>query len=188
MTDRLDFDRIVGDRERGLTMAEVHAEIDRHDRERRRRRGRTRSWDQPVEHFTAERRLTAVQATDPEIVNMIRGQMHDEVDHYVRIKGYVVTGVSWRTDPWPTGTTDPVVGTQLRLEAELAARTDGEWPSVRRAVLEDQAELAALQLARLDRLRAKQEAEQAVNDRLDSLLMAAVVWRDPAPFNRLRAP
>lgn len=123
--------------------------------------------------FTVQVYLDRVAATDPALIDRARADLRIRVDRHVISHGWIVAHVVETTDP-PDGPGDPVL---LRLEALLVPRTDGEWPSIRQALLEDQA----------DRLAAKLAAS-GVNDRLDALREAVDLWGDRELRGRWRPP
>jgi len=115
--------------------------------------------------YTAQIRLDRVLAKDPAALRAAKERLNADVDRYVTTHGYTILSVRPATDP-PAGPGDPIT---LRLEVVLEPRTDGEWPAIRQALEEDEADRISAKAAR---------AADPVHGRLDALRDAADVWGD----------
>jgi hypothetical protein len=127
--------------------------------------GRRRRRPAPAhfERVTFQEGLTRSMAERPEVVDKVRERLSYAAEHWCETHGYLATGATWETVP-----ADEFSTVIFRLTAEIAPRTDGEWPAIHEAIRQDQ----------LDRERAT-AAKEGVSDRLDALAAAASYWADP---------
>jgi hypothetical protein len=137
-----------------------------------RRRPRSLSAEPEPRRWVGTEQLERHFAHDPEMVNRVRARLVAEGQRYMDTHGYTSAGISWEM----TQPSDPMGIYLMRLEVELYPRTDGEWPAIRAAIAEDEA----------DRAEAARDAT-AVNDRLDALKAAADLWRSPSLTDACRS-
>jgi len=112
-----------------------------------------------------QQHLDRVAARDPATLRAAKEKLRVELDLFVNRHGYDVISAREGADP-PAGPGDPLT---LRIEAVLDPRTDGEWPAIRAALEEDEADRVAARAAR---------AASPVHGRLDALRDAADYWGD----------
>jgi hypothetical protein len=131
------------------------------------RRGRriTPTPDLTPTTFTAIRQLERHFATDPAMVDRVRADLVAEAQRHMDTHGYTSSEISWEMNQ----PSDPMGVYVMRLDMSMVPRTDGEWPAIRAAIAEDEA----------DRAEAARGAK-VVNDRLDALAMAAAAWSNPS--------
>jgi hypothetical protein len=122
--------------------------------------------------FTAVRQLERHFANDPVMVDRARVDLVTEAQRHMDTYGYVSESVSWEMNQ----PSDPLGVYVMRLEMRMLPRTDGEWPAIRAAIEEDEA----------DRAEAA-AGKTAVDDRLDALQRAAAAWASPALRDTARA-
>jgi hypothetical protein len=154
-------DLIVGDRERGLTMRELHEMQERYeqamrdgdllwvdpetvggftdrdwsDRPRRAPRHVIPNPERLI--WTSTLWLDRDRMTDPEIVDAARRELAARLDAHCAAQGMAVAIVRWESMPPPF---DPTATVPMRLVADLVERTDGVWGDIRRAMAEDAAD------------------------------------------------
>jgi hypothetical protein len=126
----------------------------------RRRRSPYRAEAEPV-MFTAVRQLERHLAHDPEIVDRARADLVAEAQKHMDTYGYTSANISWEMSQ----PSDPLGIYLMRLDMQMMPRTDGEWPAIRQALAEDEADRAEAAAGRT-----------VVNDRLDALRAAAAAW------------
>jgi hypothetical protein len=118
-----------------------------------------------IRRYTVKHRLTRTEAERPEIVDRVRDKLVDEVYRWCNGNGYSPNEASWESTM--DGAFDTVT---LLLTVKLTPRTDGEWPAIRAAIAEDEA----------DRKTAA-AIQTSVDDRLDALGASAAVWAATTP-------
>jgi transposase InsO family protein len=135
-------------------------------RPRRHRRFTLPDEPEPVP-WVGRQRVAAALATDAVVVDGAKRALADHLDRHCRANGYAVDPETVHWDSWsvsPDGAMD------IELRVMLVPRTDGEWPSIRQALAEDEADRAAAA-----------DAADTVDDRLDALRETVGVWtaKDP---------
>ncbi len=139
---------------------------------RRRRRRITPTPDLTPTTFTAMRQLERHFAHDPAMVDRVRADLVAEAQRHMDTHGLTSSEISWEMSQ----PSDPLGIYVMRLDMAMVPRTDGEWPAIRAAIAEDEA----------DRAEAAKGAT-AVNDRLDALQRAAAAWSDRSLRDTARA-
>jgi hypothetical protein len=129
------------------------------------RRSPYRAQPEPIRWVGTEQ-LSRECATDHVLVDRVRVKLVDRAQRYMDKYGYTGVNIRWELSP----PIDPTGLYLLRLEAEMFPRTDGEWPSIRQAIAEDEADRAELA-----------DAKSVVGDRLDALATAAAAWSARTP-------
>jgi len=133
----------------------------------------------PIEQYVTRFSLSMREAQNPEIVDRTRATMVANAEHWTRRHGYQIRQVQWATD----NEIDPALVT-LTLVSEVTPRTDGEWPSIRAAIEQDEADRAAAR-SPAGRTAAAMEstgdAARTVSDRLEALRRSAAVWGARTP-------
>jgi hypothetical protein len=125
-------------------------------------RRRPRSLRPEPHRWTSTEQLLREHATDPEMVNRVRERLVAAGQRYMDTHGYTSSEIAWSMNH----PDDPTGLYVVRLEVYMLPRTDGEWPAIRQAIEEDEAD-------RAEALAGK----TAVEDRLDALKAAADLWR-----------
>jgi len=115
--------------------------------------------------FHVQISLDRKAALDPATVRAAQDRLRKRLDRHVRTCGYRIMSSTINAQP-PAGPSDPVI---LRLTAQLDPRMDGEWPAIRAALEEDEADRVAAKAAR---------AADPVHGRLDALRAAVAYWGD----------
>jgi hypothetical protein len=128
-------------------------------------RRRPRSLRPEPHRWTSTEQLLREYAHDPEMVDRARTNLVEAAQRYMDAHGYTSSEIAWSMNH-PDNPTGLYV---VRLEVSMLPRTDGEWPAIRQAIEEDEA----------DRAEAT-AGKTAVNDRLDALSAAADIWRAKA--------
>jgi len=117
------------------------------------------------ERFTVQHRITRADAEHPEIVDRVRDKLVDQVQRWCDANGYHPGGGDWESSM--DGAFDTVI---IRLTTAITPRMDGEWPAIRQAIAEDEA----------DR-KAAADSKTTVGDRLDALAESVAVWTARTP-------
>ena len=168
-------DHIVGDRERGFTLREMHEMQERYEQAMRDgdtmwvdpetvgfsdydwgtrpshspRRGRRIVPNPDRLIWTSTLWLAVDQSTDPAEIDAARAELAARLDAHCQAQGMAVATVRWESEP----THDATATVLIRLIADLVERDDGVWGEIRRALAEDAAD-------RLEAAEATAEAPQ----------------------------
>jgi hypothetical protein len=126
---------------------------------------RPRKPPQPFERVVFQHAVTRAETVYPEIIDRVREKLSHQATVWCAGHGYHPGDASWETIPQEKFET--VV---FRLTVEVTPRTDGEWPAIRAAIAEDEADRAAASTAKT-----------SMDDRLDALAASVAIWTARTP-------
>jgi hypothetical protein len=126
---------------------------------------RPRKPPAPFQRVVFQHAVTRAETTYPEIIDRVREKLSGQATVWCDGHGYLPGDCTWETVP-----NDKFETVTFRLTVEVTPRTDGEWPAIRQALAEDEA----------DRKEAT-AAKTSVDDRLDALAASVAVWSARTP-------